>query len=66
MIMNMNMRSENCKYWERQSMKYNIGNCLAIYEDNFPFHCDHPPITRTDFSCDFGREKEEEKQHGLD
>lgn len=53
------IRCGKCEYWHRNSKKWDIGYCLAVYEDNFPFHCDHPPITRKDFSCDFAKKKEE-------
>ena len=54
------IRCGKCEHWHRQSKKHDIGYCMAVYENDFPFHCDHPPITGEDFSCGFARKKEQE------
>lgn len=48
-----------CECWHRISRKIELGYCMAVHEDGFPFHPEQEPVTAEDFSCDYGRENKE-------
>ena len=54
------IRCWDCAYWTKTGWGMNgrrCGECLAIYEDGFPFHLPYTPVTGANDYCAWGKKR---------